>query len=295
MAAGYCIRCGLWSDALDDGGACPACRGANVATPSAPATPAADPAAAFAPTRRYPSAAEVPGTWEPGDLLLDLYEVRGELGHGGMGTVYRVHHRGWNLELAVKCPRPDAPAVTGFAAEAEAWVDLGLHPHVVTCHYVRTLGGIPRVFAELVEGGSLADWIRDGRLYAGGPEAALARMLDVAIGFAWGLGYAHERGLVHQDVKPANVLLTPEGTAKVTDFGLVGARPRVAAGADPGASIRVEAGAYTPAYASPEQHAGGTLDQRFILLLGLKIGHKKNTRNLNRAIVTKENPKSSLV
>ena len=235
-------------------------------TREVPPTP--PPAPGPAGTRSFPTVAEVPGTWEPGDRLLEQYEVRGILGEGGMGTVYRVHHRGWNIELAVKSPRPamldEAGGIEAFTAEAEAWVELGLHPHIVTCHYVRSLGGIPRVFAELVEGGSLTDWIEDGRLYEGDPDAVTARLLDVAIQFAWGLGYAHEhgRGLVHQDVKPANLLLTADGVAKVTDFGLVGARPRVAAETGTGASLRVEAGRYTPAYASPEQHAGKTLDRR---------------------------------
>ena len=77
---------------------------------------------------------------------------------------------------------------------------------------------MPRVFIEYVDGGSLHDAIHDRRL-----ETAEA-MVDVAIQCAWGLHYAHERGLVHRDVKPANLLLTVEGTVKVTDFGLAGAR-----------------------------------------------------------------------
>jgi len=108
-----------------------------------PATVVADAEA----TRRFPDAAEVPDTWQSGDLLLEQYEVRGILGAGGMGTVYRVHHRGWDLDLAVKSPHPAMLAQAGgsaaFTAEAEAWVALGLHPHIVTCHYVRALGGSP--------------------------------------------------------------------------------------------------------------------------------------------------------
>src|SRR5205085_1333981 len=107
-----------------------------------------------------------------------------------------------------------------FEREAETWVNLGLHPHVVSCFYVRRLGGIPRVFAEYVAGGSLLDWVRQGKLYEGGPGRALARALDVVAQVARGLDFAHRRGLVHQDVKPANVMLTADGTAKVTDFGL---------------------------------------------------------------------------
>jgi serine/threonine protein kinase len=174
--------------------------------------------------REFPTEASVPLEWQQGDRLVDLYEVRGTLGAGAMGTVYRVHHLGWDVDLAVKCPQPSfLDRVHGaelFVAEATAWVDLGLHPHVVACHYVRTLGGVPRVVAELVDGGSLQQWVTDGRLYVGDERSALLRMLDVSTQVIWGLAHAHQAGLVHQDVKPANVLLTSTATAKVADFGL---------------------------------------------------------------------------
>src|SRR5262249_38903415 len=142
-----------------------------------------------------------------------------------------------------------------FKLEAETWVKLGLHPHTVNCYYVRQIGGIPRVFAEFVAGGSLAEWVRSRKLYAGGPEAALERTLDVAIQFAWGLQHAHEQGLVHRDVKPGNVLLPPEGVAKVTDFGMAKARGVTAEPVRGGSarSVLVSAGGMTPAFCSPEQ------------------------------------------
>lgn len=224
-------------------------------------------AGALAPTRREGAAApaDAPATgWQPGELVLGLYEVKGILGQGGMGRVYRVRHRGWGLDLAVKAPLPSVLEAAGgadlFEREAETWVNLGLHPHVVTCHYVRRTDGLPLVFAEYVDGGSLHDAIRARRL-----DSAEA-LLDVAIQFAWGLHHAHEQGLVHRDVKPANVMLTADGVAKVTDFGLARARsarvlaPAVAAA---GHTLTVEGGGGgTPAYVSPEQAAGGTLNRR---------------------------------
>ncbi len=166
--------------------------------------------------------------WRAGDLVLGLYEVVGVLGEGGMGRVYRVHHRGWDLDLAVKVPLPavleDAGGADLFEREAETWVNLGLHPHVVTCHYVRRVEGLPLVFAEYADGGSLHDALKTRRL------DSVEAILDVAIQFAWGLDHAHQQGLVHRDVKPANVMLTADGLAKVTDFGL--ARSRAVAEVD---------------------------------------------------------------
>jgi WD40 repeat protein/serine/threonine protein kinase len=213
-------------------------------------------------------AESVAEAWKPGDVILDLYEVREVFTSGGRGLVYRVHHRGWNMDLAVKCPRPECfqseQDKADFEQEAETWVKLGLHPHLVTCYYVRRLGGIPRVFAEYVSGGSLAEWIRSRKLYAGGPERALERILDVAIQFAWGLQHAHEQGLVHRDVKPGNVLMTGDGIAKVTDFGMAKARgvsTEAAAGSHQG-SILVSAGGLTPAFCSPEQVQGRPVSRK---------------------------------
>jgi WD40 repeat protein len=205
--------------------------------------------------------------WNVGDKILDLYEVTGILGEGGMGKVYKVRHNGWNVDLAVKSPRAELltkkHAIENFETEAKTWVNLGMYPHTVSCYYVRRLGGTPRVFAEYVAGGNLKEWIESGKLYEGGADKALKRILDIAIQFAWGLHYAHEQGLVHQDVKPANVMMTPGGTAKVTDFGL--AKARAVAGevtATKGQSILVSSGGMTPAYCSPEQANGEKLTRK---------------------------------
>jgi serine/threonine protein kinase len=113
-----------------------------------------------------PAGASPPSGWRVGDVVENLYEVRQVITSGGMGVVHRVYHRGWNVELAVKTPRPElvsSPSrMADFVTEAEAWVGLGLHPHVVACVYVRRLGGLPRVFAEWVDGGSLRDAIESG-------------------------------------------------------------------------------------------------------------------------------------
>jgi WD40 repeat protein/serine/threonine protein kinase len=216
---------------------------------------------------RANGAEETTDVWKVGEVILDTYEVKtlhmsgDETKHyaeGGMGVVYRVRHRGWDLDLALKSPKSESfdteQGKSDFERECKTWIELGLHPNIVSCYYVRRIDGIPRVFAEFVEGGSLEDWTRTGKLYEGGPDEALHRILDIAIQFAWGLHHAHEEGLIHQDVKPGNVMmhgLVP----KVTDFGLAKAQ-RAAARFSPDetqASMVVSWGGMTPAYCSPEQ------------------------------------------
>ena len=219
----------------------------------------------------YGPTAEGQRAWRVGELVLGRYEVRGVLGEGSFGTVFRVYHRDWDLELAVKSPKglSSPAAVAEFEQEAEVWVGLGLHPNSVTCYFVRSVEGVPRVFAEFVDGESLHSYIgrgpaRRGGLYEGSQEQVLARILDIAIQTARGIDHAHQKSIVHQDVKPLNMLISREGVAKVTDFGLARAARLLARSRPPGvgapavgfgpSATRVKAG--TPAYASPEQSAG---------------------------------------
>ncbi|GAA1147984.1 MULTISPECIES: protein kinase domain-containing protein [Streptomyces violaceusniger group] len=212
-----------------------------------------------------------PTVWVTGETVDGRYRVIGELGRGGMGVVHRVRHLAWGIDMAVKSSRPELFRSPGdqelFVREAEAWVSLGLHPNVCACHYVRVIDGVPRVFAEYVDGGSLAEWIGDGRLHAGGGRQALARVLDTAVQAARGLEHAHRRDLVHQDVKPANILLDGTGVAKITDFGL--ARSKATTATAPGdlqvapdVSVLVPSGGMTVGYASPEQLAGEPVGRR---------------------------------
>ncbi|MGH1397005.1 MAG: protein kinase domain-containing protein, partial [Trichormus sp.] len=128
--------------------------------------------------------------WNDGDTILDLYKVTAEPREGGFGKVYKVRHQGWNIDLAVKIPKPEVVAKAGgvenFEREAENWVNLGLHPHTVSCYYVRRIDNNPLVFAEFVAGGSLQDWIYSRSLDAEGTETSLKRILDIAIPCAWG-------------------------------------------------------------------------------------------------------------
>ncbi len=159
--------------------------------------------------------------WEIGDIIDGRYEVLSVIGRGGKGIVYKVNHLEWKLELAVKMPLAhlvaDDISKARFIREAQTWVDLGLHPNIVQCWYVRELGGVPRLFMDYIGGGSLKDWIRDGKIVSEDWE----RILDLIIQACDGLSYAHEQGMeVHRDIKPGNMLITERGDLLVTDFGI---------------------------------------------------------------------------
>ena len=191
-----------------------------------------------------------------GDPILDTYKVLDDAVHGGMGSVWRVHHESWNVDLAMKRPQPRFFAEGSearkeeFIRECENWINLGLHPNIVSCYYVREIGGVPTIFSEWMDNGSLKDRIRDGSLYEGTEEEVQERILDIAIQTARGLQYSHENGLIHQDVKPGNILLTKGWDAKVADFGLAKAQSQLTEDEKP-----VSTG-YTIQYCPREQAEG---------------------------------------
>ena len=208
-----------------------------------------------------------------GDSLLNLYRIESDpIRTGGMGLVYRVHHTRWKVDLAMKQPKAKFFQTEEhkeiFMKECKRWIELGLHPHIVSCYYIRKIDDItPTIFAEWMEGGSLENYIDDeaGKLYKDkqGIEAEIKeiqeRILDIAIQIARGLHYANEKGLIHRDVKPSNLLLTSDGTVKIADFGITAAREKLAYtdgnadSPDKMKSALYDGNAYTLAYCSPEQ------------------------------------------
>ena len=191
-----------------------------------------------------------------GDPILETYRVEDYAINGAMGSMWRVHHNSWTIDLAMKRPQPRFFAEAGdqckadFIAECEHWINLGLHPNIVSCYYVRDIGAVPTIFSEWMDGGSLKDAIRSGGLYEGAQDEVQARIIDIAIQTARGLAYAHEQGLIHQDVKPGNILMTGDWEAKVADFGLAKAQSQLTDGEKPASS------GYTPAYCPKEQLEG---------------------------------------
>ena len=145
--------------------------------------------------------------WNLGQTILDDFVVDRVLGKGGMGIVYLVHSQTSRRLFAVKrATGMKESDRRNFLAELQTWIDLPEHPNIVPCRFFRTVGDEVLIFAEYVEGGSLKEWIDSKKLYEGGPQKAVERILDISIQFAWGLHCMHERGVVHQDVKPGNVL-----------------------------------------------------------------------------------------
>lgn len=198
--------------------------------------------------------------WRPGAILQNRYIIESILGHGGMGVVFRIRHAATQQTFAVKTLRSallaDADLERMFIRELRTWMDLPDHPHLTPCLFFRTIEDRLAIFSEYVSGGSLKSWIRDGRI------DSIETVLDVAIQIAWGLHAAHSVGVVHQDVKPANILLTDEGIVRLTDFGL--SRACLAGGIDSTNldapdSTMISSRGMTIAYCSPEQAAGAPL------------------------------------
>src|SRR5262249_36896731 len=136
------------------------------------------------------------------------YEVLGLLGRGGMGVVYKARHLRLKRLVALKMMRADPGAGTQelarFRAEAEAVARLQ-HPNIVQIHEVGDHNGRPYLALESVDGGSLAHRLLGARL----PVSAVAHLVEV---LARAIHYAHQRGILHRDLKPAIILLVSLAT-----------------------------------------------------------------------------------
>ena len=170
------------------------------------------------------------------------YKVLSEVGRGGMGVVYKAEDLKLKRQVALKFLRPDVledeEHRERFLREAQAAAALD-HPNICTVHEIDEVEGETFIAMALLEGQTVKEKIAERPL-------KLEEALDIAIQTAQGLQAAHEKGIVHRDIKSANLMVTPQGTVKVMDFGL-------AQLADRSQLTKTQTMLGTPAYMSPEQ------------------------------------------
>jgi tetratricopeptide (TPR) repeat protein len=186
------------------------------------------------------------------DRLVGPYRVLDSLGVGGMGEVFLAEDTRLGRRVALKRPSPSWLSIPDARArlhrEASAAAAL-THPHIAAIYDVLDVGSEPYIVMEYVAGESLA------RVLGRGP-LPVEQAVRVGLQLADALAAAHGRGIVHRDLKPGNVCMTPDGQAKILDFGL--ATARAPARGEAGAARLTVPGQFmgSPGYASPEQLAG---------------------------------------
>ena len=202
--------------------------------------------------------AEVLPELSPGTTF-GQYRVEALIGAGGMGQVYRATDPRLGRSVALKVLLPelllDPESESRFEQEARVLASLN-HPNIAAIHGLEESSGVHALVLEFVEGPTLAE-----RMTGGGPLPT-KEALAIARQIASALEVAHERGIVHRDLEPANVKITPAGAVKVLDFGIARVTSATDGTAPTSAATRAGLVIGTPAYMSPEQARGLAVDKR---------------------------------
>jgi len=228
--------------------------------------------------------------------MLGPYRIVSLLGEGGMGAVYRAKDTRLGRDVAVKIltalTLSDQERVQRFEQEARATGMLN-HPNLLTIYDVGNEGGTAYIVSELLEGETLRERLERGPL-------AIRRAVDAALQVANGLAAAHEKGVIHRDLKPDNIFLTRDGRAKILDFGIA----KLSAKSDDGGIFQqaaTEPGMVlgTVGYMSPEQVRGEPVDTRsdifafgailYEMLTGVRA-FKRNSSIETLSAILKEDP-----
>jgi len=234
--ARFCLACGT---AVTAGGG--AFAGATVASTASTLAGLGTPLAALSEAERQAQLSQLLV-----EATLGEFEILGELGRGGMATVFLAHDLALDRKVAIKVIAPTLLAAPGaverFKRESRTAGALS-HPHIIPIHSVRETPQLLFFVMKFVEGRSLDEIIRE----QGALPIRMVQAILTEVGHA--LAYAHRRGVVHRDIKPANIMLDAEGWAVVTDFGIakvLESDSLTVSGAMVG----------TPFYMSPEQCSG---------------------------------------
>jgi serine/threonine-protein kinase PpkA len=185
------------------------------------------------------------------DIHIPGYRILRPLGEGGMASVFLAVQESLDREVALKVMAPalaaNAEFTDRFIKEGRITAKLS-HPNLVTVFDIGSHGTVYYLAAEYIPGGTMREKIQDG--------LSVAETLDIACDIARGLDFAHQKGFVHRDVKPGNVLFKLDGTAVLADFGIAKAMDAKSGATMAGASIG------TPDYMSPEQARAEQVDGR---------------------------------
>lgn len=186
-------------------------------------------------------------------VLAGRYELFERIGEGGMSVVYKAKDKLLNRFVAIKILKPqfinDHKFIDSFRRESQAAASMS-HPNIVNIYDVGREGNIHYIVMELIEGKTLSDYIKAQGAMSYPKVIALSKQIAAALAFA------HKNHIIHRDVKPHNVMITPNGTAKITDFGI--------AKAVNAATIvdNTEGIIGSVHYFSPEQARGGYVDEK---------------------------------